>query len=82
VDEPRGTMVRALAEKQLRRGVHRSTRELEHSHPALHRYHERATKAVRVAQNRRRDPGERRALLVIESLIQDISYERPWCKQS
>jgi hypothetical protein len=53
-----------LTEKQLRRGPHRSTRELE---TAIRRYidmtNERTSQAVRVDEDGRRHPGERGALL-------------------
>ena len=53
----------ALTEKQIRRGVHRSTRELE---AAIRRYldaHNDAAQALRLDQDRRRDPRQRRPLL-------------------
>ena len=53
----------ALTEKQMRRGVHRSTREFE---AAISRYIDitnDASQAVQMGENGRRDLGERRALL-------------------
>jgi len=52
----------ALTEKQLRRGVHRSTRELG-GHPPIHRDHQRVPEAVRVDENCQRNPRERGAVL-------------------
>ena len=53
----------ALTEKQIRRGVHRSTRELEQ---AIRHYiddHQRATQALRLDQDGGRNPRQRCPLL-------------------
>ena len=45
-----------LTDKQLRRGVHRSTRRARSRHPRLHRHRQRRPKTVPVDQVRRRYP--------------------------
>ena len=52
-----------LTEKQLRRGVHRSTQELEHAIPALHRHRQRQPATVPLDQVRRRHPRHHQTLL-------------------
>ena len=52
-----------LTDKQLRRGVHRSTRELEAAIRRLHRHRQRPPQALRLDQIRRRHPRQHQALL-------------------
>ena len=52
-----------LTNKKLRRGTHRSVRAAQHRHPRLDRDLERRTPALRLDQDRRRDPRIDRPLL-------------------
>jgi DDE superfamily endonuclease len=52
-----------LTTKKLRRGAHRSVRQLKHRHPRMDRHLERRPKALRLDQDRRPDPRINRHLL-------------------
>ena len=63
VDQSRRALVRRTEHQVVKRGTHRSTKELEARHHSVDRRLERGSQALRLAQERRRDPRDARPLL-------------------